>query len=580
MVKKVISISILFALFFLSLWSCNARTTTDSTAIVSDSALISKGRNLFTKHCSSCHNFRQDGIGPQLGGLTTQVSIDWIKGFIRDPRKMVDTGDGRSKRLFDKYKVLMPSFAALTDDEMNCIIAFLGTQGAPNRGPDLTDRALANPVVEPIRVSDVVASLELLADMPSSTVNGRRPIARITKLDFRPKVNDLFIVDLRGRLYRLDNNKPHVYLDIAKLRPEFICEPGHGTGFGSFAFHPEFQKNGLLYTTHAEKAGAGKADFSYPDSIQVALQWVLTEWKSEDPLAGAFSGNSRELLRIDMVSAMHGVQEIAFNTLARRGDPDYGLLYVAIGDGGCVDYGYPFLTHGKDKAWGSIFRIDPLGNSSVNGRYGIPSDNPFAKDGDGRIVREIYAYGFRNPHRITWSKKRQMLASNIGGSNIESINLVMPGNDYGWPIREGTFVLQPYGNLSKVYSLPPDDSLYHITYPVAQYDHEGGWTAISGGFEYWGSNIPELSGKFIFGDIASGRLFFIEMRDVQPGQQTPIMEWRLQLNGNYVTLRDLCEIDLAERVDLHFGRDSSGELYILTKTDGKVYKLVRTRTTY
>ena len=66
---------------------------------------------------------------------------------------------------------------------------------------------------------------------------------------------------------------------MATLKSKFINQPGYGTGFGSFAFHPDFAKNGLLYTTHAEPAGSAKADFDYPDSIPVVLQWILTEWK-------------------------------------------------------------------------------------------------------------------------------------------------------------------------------------------------------------------------------------------------------------------------------------------------------------
>ena len=147
----------------------------------------------------------------------------------------------------------------------------------------------------------------------------------------------------------------------------------------------------------------------------------------------------------------------------------------------------------------------------------------------------------------------------------------MPGHDYGWPIREGTFVLDPYGDITKVYALPADDSIYHITYPVAQYDHDGGWTAISGGYEYLGTTIPQLAGKFLFGDIASGRLFYIEMDDIQQGKQATIKEWKISINGTPKTLTELTGTD---RADLHFGRDSRGEMYILTKTDGKLYKLM------
>ena len=187
-----------------------------------------------------------------------------------------------------------------------------------------------------------------------------------------------------------------------------------------------------------------------------------------------------------------------------------------------------------------------------------------------QTLGEIYAYGFRNPHRITWSKSGQMLVCNIGQANIESVNLIMPGHDYGWPIREGTFVLDPYGDMTKVYPLPANDSIYHITYPVAEFDHDEG-KAISGGFEYWGTTIPQLKGKFLFGDIPSGRLFYIDMADVKQGKQATIKEWKISINGADKTLKELCGSD---RVDLHFGRDARGELYILTKADGKVYKLI------
>ena len=108
-----------------------------------------------------------------------------------------------------------------------------------------------------------------------------------------------------------------------------------------------------------------------------------------------------------------------------------------------MDEGYPLLTHNTEKIWGTILRIDPMGRNSANGQYGIPLHNPFVKNQNTKTLREIYAYGFRNPHRITWTKSGKMLACNIGQRNIESVNLIIPGHDYGWPIREGTFLFRP-----------------------------------------------------------------------------------------------------------------------------------------
>jgi hypothetical protein len=99
-------------------------------------------------------------------------------------------------------------------------------------------------------------------------------------------------------------------MDIAQLKPNFIPEPGLASGWGSFAFHPDFYKNGLLYTTHTEKKGWAPADYAYADSIPVALQWVVTEWQIKDPTAVVFEPTPREMLRVNMPSPIHGMQQI------------------------------------------------------------------------------------------------------------------------------------------------------------------------------------------------------------------------------------------------------------------------------
>jgi len=558
---------ILTALLFLCMLSCKPGAS-NNDSIASDSLTIAAGEKSFNINCSGCHNFRQDAIGPQLSGLTNDISADWIENFIKEPQQLINSKDAHAVQLHEKYKTIMPSFSYLKEDEIKNIIAFIHSHKENRRQEeDKNDNALSNPIPEPIKLSGLIADLQLVTQMPASSDSGKSPLARITKMGIQPTTNDLFVLDLRGKLYRLRNNKPLVYMDMANVKTKFINEPGLATGFGSFAFHPEFFKNGLLYTTHTEATGSGKADFGYGDSIKVALQWVLTEWRVNDPKAKTFSGTGRELMRINMVSGIHGVQEIAFNPLSKKGNEDYGLLYIGVGDGGAVENGYQFLAHDKEKVWGSILRIDPAGRNSMNGQYGIPKINPFAEDKNA--LGEIYAYGFRNPHRFTWTRNGEMIAFNVGHANIESIDLIKPGHDYGWPIREGSFLINPYGDLKRIYSLPVNDSIYKITYPVAEYDHDEG-KAISGGYEYLGT-APALQRKFLFGDIPTGRLFYINMADIKQERFAPIMEWRVALNGEVKTLKQLCGND---RVDLHFGRDAKGELYIMTKADGKIYKLV------
>jgi glucose/arabinose dehydrogenase len=271
-----------------------------------------------------------------------------------------------------------------------------------------------------------------------------------------------------------------------------------------------------------------------------------------------------------MVTGIHGMQEVTFNPLANPGDEDYGLLYIGIGDGGSVGAGYEYIPYGPTQAWGSIFRIDPQGNNSNNGNYGIPASNPFVGQSDK--IAEIYAHGFRNPHRLTWTKKGQKLATNIGQGKVESLYMLQPGEDYGWPVREGIWVIDSKVAINQVFSAPADDADWGFTYPVAMYDHDEG-NAISGGFEYWGSSVPGLEGKYLFGDIVRGRLFYIETDKLAFGSTVAISEWQVKLDGE---IKSLVELAGTKRVDLRLGRDASGELYIFTKADGKIYRIIGT----
>lgn len=550
-------------------FSCHSDFSSQQNNISSDSTVIDQGEALFTLHCSGCHNIYQNGIGPALAGITTEVSADWLLYFIQHPEESITSGDERATQLYKKYKTIMPSFASLKEAELNALIAFLHTHQSASTIKREDSKGITDPIPERIIFDGMVLDLTEIAKFPVTSEDGNPPLARITKLDFQPENHNLFVLDLNGILYKIKDEHPIPYLDVRKLKQKFIHKPGLATGFGSFAFHPNFQKNGLLYTTHTEPPRTLKAEFGYADSIKSTVQWVLTEWKVTDHAVDRFAGTSRELFRADMVSGIHGVQEIAFNPSSQPGEKDYGLLYIGVGDGGCVENGYPALSQSREKIWGTILRIDPAGRNSANGKYGIPSSNPFATDQNSKIPGEIYAFGFRNPHRISWTKSGSMLVCNIGQRHIESVNLVHPGNDYGWPIREGHFLINPQENIDDIFPLPADDSLYRITYPVAEFDHDEG-AAISGGLEYLGNTLPRLKEKFIFGDIPSGRLFYINTTDIQQGKLATIKEWRISINGKLTTLIEACRNN---RVDLHFGRDAEGELYILTKADGKLYKL-------
>lgn len=560
-----------FLLFItLCIWSCGGSEQGLENLIPMDGEAIKEGGDLFETHCASCHGFEQDGIGPHLGGITREQPLDWLRSFIKNPTAMIESGDERAKAVFERYNTYMPGFDYLEDPEIDAIIAYMHQHEAPMVQEGARSDSILNPIPEPIPLSDLVVNLEWISTIPASAEN--KPVTRIAKMDYHPVSKDLYIVDLRGKMYRMDGEETEVYLDMQEKMVNFINEPGLATGFGNFAFHPDFGNNGLLYTSHTEKPGTAPADFAYGDSIKSTLQWVVTAWKTDSPLQVPFQGSSREIFRIDMVTGIHGMQELTFNPLVGKGEEDYGLLYIGIGDGGSVGAGYAWVPHGPTQAWGTVFRIDPSGTNSANGQYGIPPGNPFVGNEKGWLT-EIYAHGFRNAHRITWTKMGNLLVSNIGQKQIESVYIVEPGDDSGWPVREGNFVIDPDLNINLVFPLPENDAELGYTYPVVMYDHDEG-NAISGGYEYWGNEVPALKGKYLFGDIVKGRLFYVETADLERGKQAPIYEWTVNYEG---TSTPLTELAGSNRVDLRLARDHAGEMYLFTKADGKVYKMVGTQ---
>jgi mono/diheme cytochrome c family protein len=552
-------------------WSCNSEEKSLEDAIPMDEATLAQGESLFQMNCSSCHSFEKNGIGPHLGGITREKSLEWMRSFIKNPAQMIDSGDERAKMVFDRYKTYMPAFAHLEDKEIDGIIAYMHQYEAPKDQSVAVMDSIGNPIPEKIPMSDLVVDLEWISTIPASAE--KKPVTRIAKMDYHPVTKDLYIMDLRGKMFLMNGAATELYLDIEKEMPDFINQPGLATGFGSFAFHPEVGENGLLYTSHTEKPDTAPSDFAYGDSIKRTLQWVVTEWKTEKPLEVPLNFIAhRELFRIDMVTGIHGMQELTFNPLAGKTDKDFGMLYIGIGDGGAEGAGHPWIPYGATQPWGAIFRIDPLGNNSTNGKYGIPQDNPFVGNDKGWLS-EIYTHGFRNPHRISWTNEGEILATNIGQGELESIYMLRPGDDYGWPVREGAFLVKPEVDANMVFPLPADEASYNFTYPVAMYDHDEG-NAISGGFEYSGSEVPGLKGKYFFGDIVQGRLFYVNVADLQIGKQAPIYEWTVNYDGVSIPLSELAG---SKRVDLRFGKDASGEMYLFTKADGKVYKMAATK---
>ncbi|MEE8542879.1 MAG: PQQ-dependent sugar dehydrogenase, partial [Gammaproteobacteria bacterium] len=218
----------------------------------------------------------------------------------------------------------------------------------------------------------------------------------------------------------------------------------------------------------------------------------------------------------------------------------------------------------------------------------------FASDDDPDTYGEIYAHGFRNAHRLSWDMADgTMYAADIGMSQVEEINIVREGGNYGWMQREGIFdngVSIPGGELGDVFPLPAaildGRTEDNFTYPVAMYDHGEG-RAITAGFAYRGS-IPALRGKLVFGELVRGRLFaadlaaITEADDGIPQTVAPIEEIQLYVrdesgDSRNVTLQGLVEEALGTtitRVDLQVSQGRDGEIFVTSRQDGIIRMLV------
>ena len=279
--------------------------------------------------------------------------------------------------------------------------------------------------------------------------------------------------------------------------------------------------------------------------------------------------------------------------------PD-GYLYLALGDGGDAnDVGASHIVPGGNaqnlsNPLGKMLRFDPLnpalttGSSdpvSTNGQYRIPTSNPFQGVGQ---VPEIYAYGLRNPYRFAFDTVTgDLIEGDVGQNNVEEINRIVTGGNFGWAMKEGDFLFNqtngPAGPAGTIGTPPgnrspglPSGLIDPITGTLGtlEYDHNEG-ISITGGFVYRGTAIPELYGKYIFGDLAlqtrpvraNGRIFYA---DLVTGliKAFPLA----QFGGSAI---------LPNGLTVHgFGQDSAGEIYaLLTNTSangngGLVYKLV------
>jgi glucose/arabinose dehydrogenase len=385
----------------------------------------------------------------------------------------------------------------------------------------------------------------------------------------------LFIVEQGGRIRLVKNNAllATPFLDLS-TRLVALNAGGDERGLLGLAFHPGFSDPASpgyrTFYTYTSEPVAGVADFTVPNPVAFNHQSVVAEWQASAVNPDlADPATRREVLRIDEPQSNHNGGKLAF----RPGEP---YLYISLGDGGAsndVGNGHTVgLGNGQDltNVLGKILRLDPLDPAltagspdptSANGQYRVPATNPFINS--GTAVHEIYAYGLRNPFRFSFDATTgRLIVGDVGQNNIEEVDFIEAGKNYGWNRKEGSFLFDP-SNGSITPDPSPDPAL---TEPVLEYTHGDG-EAIIGGFVSRGPGIPALDGKYVFGDFVGnaghGRLFY---SDFSGG-----LIQELNVGDPGTTFPGFIK---------GFGKDDNGELYALGDTGGPLdnagtaYKLV------
>ena len=478
---------------------------------------------------------------------------------------------------------------------------------------------------------------------PAGTGNNGS-LARVNFLREEPGGRRLFVSDLNGPLYIVDKSTKQIatYLDFngagerVGLFRRFTFAVGFAGGLITFQFDPDYAATGRFYTVHMEdvsidapkepKAGSAPGlnagGYTPTPAIstpgQVDREVVLIEWTDTSIRNTSFEGTAREVLRLQLNTRIHPMGDMIFNPSARRGDAEWRVMYLSCGDGGSGEQRTAARANPQrlDTLVGKILRIvpDPAEHTasstiSENGRYRIPRGNPFTGIDGAR--GEIWAYGLRNPHRLTWDDGR-LFASTIGLHAWETVHLIRKGENHGYPLREGH---QAMTDLNAMVPIPEDDVLpvrvsdtrtdgtIRPTYPVIEYPHQrGGGDAISGGFVYRGKKLPALRGKFVFGDISTGNVWFADVKEMvaagerKPSKPAPMqplrIEWRgathdsmwgvvltayRERGGQDADLPGGSTVSGPGRVDMRFAVDADGELYVLSKSDGMIRAVVGVR---
>ena len=332
----------------------------------------------------------------------------------------------------------------------------------------------------------------------------------------------VYFVEQAGRILVADAENP---VTTEVFFEEEVRRGHNEEGLLGLAFHPDYVENGRFFIYY---------------SASNPVRTVLSELRrSAARETVADPTTERVLLEIDQPFGNHNGGDIQFG-------PD-GYLYVAVGDGGA---GGDPLGNGQnpETLLATVLRIDVDSEDPGCGTpYGIPEDNPFAMERCQPGVTpagapEVFAWGLRNVWRMSFDKGTGALwGGDVGQDAREEINIIENGHNYGWSQVEGDICFQG------------DCDLEVFSEPVYAYDHDEG-KSVTGGYVYRGSRLPELWGKYIFGDYETGRIWALERVPGGPPEVTPLTHSRRRI--------------------VSFGESPNGELYVVT-FDADIQQLER-----
>jgi glucose/arabinose dehydrogenase len=413
--------------------------------------------------------------------------------------------------------------------------------------------------------ADMSVGVELVADGLTSPVSFAAP---------NDGTKRRFIVEQIGRIRILMPDGtllPQPFLDIQeKIVP--LVDLFDERGLLGLAFHPDYKTNGRFFVYYSAPM---RRNTDRRMRLLGNHTAHLSEFKvSKNDPNQANPISERILLQVDQPQFNHNGGSVIFG-------PD-GYLYLSLGDGGFAND--KTMLHAPDgngqdlsSHLGKILRIDV----DKGDPYAIPPDNPFV--GKAGIREEIYAYGFRNPWRISFDSGGQLglIAADVQQNSWEEVDVVVKGGNYGWNRKEGTHCFDPDKPNDHPATCPDSFNGAKLIDPVIEYPSlrtkkDGRGISVAGGYVYRGKAMPAFTGAYIFGDWShqfdkpDGSLF-ISRPSTQAGAMWSMDDLKVagMPNGRlgmYI---------------LAFGEDTDGELYILTtKTTGptgshdQVYKLV------